>query len=92
MSDSEQPKKISADQVEVIDAQGHVLQESKESESRANPFQGAFGSGQIKVFRGGPAMLLLLPIMIPLVLIGFFILMVFALIFGRRAFRIIKFK
>jgi hypothetical protein len=82
----EQPKKISAAQVEVIDAQGQVIQEAKESNTRSQ------GRAQMKVFKGGPAMLLLLPILIPLAFVGFFLLMIFALIFGRKAFRVIKFK
>lgn len=91
MNESEKPKKISADQIEVIDAQGQVIQESKDSEAAKGPFNGAFGSN-IKVFKGGPLMLLLIPIMIPVVFIGIFFLLIFALLFGRRAFRVIKFK
>ena len=89
-SDNEKPKKISIDQIEVIDAQGQVIQESKDHESvhaRNNPF-----GANVKVFKGGPAMLLLLPIMIPLVFVGFFLILIFAIFFGRRAFKVIKFK
>jgi|GEM_PF-2102569 len=99
--DEEAPKKINADQVEVIDAQGHVIQESKEGPQGSGrtheadrPFAGKFGGGfgQVRIFRGGPAMLLLLPLLIPFALIAFFLLIVFALIFGRRVFKVVRFR
>jgi len=94
-------KKINADQVEVIDAQGHVIQESKEGPHGSNgtheadrPFDARFGGGfrQVRIFRGGPAMLLLLPLLIPFALIALFLLIVFALIFGKRVFKVVRFR
>lgn len=90
--DEPKPKKISVDQVEVIDAQGHVIQESKDSEQQAHEYRNPFAKGQIKVFKGGPAMLLLLPVLIPLMLVGFILLLIFAIFFGRRAFKVVRFK
>jgi hypothetical protein len=88
--EQETPKKISAEQIEVIDAHGHVIQESKEQAEMKNPFGGAFGG--VKVFRGGPAVLLLLPLLIPIAIIGMFLVTIFALIFGRSVFKVIRFK
>jgi hypothetical protein len=78
-------KKIAPDQIEVIDANGvHIA--GKENEA-TNPFM---GSG-FKVIKMGPgtglAGLLLLPILIPIAIIGFFLLAIFALIFGKAFFK-----
>lgn len=78
-------KKIAPDQVEVIDASGaHIA--GKENEP-TNPFM---GSG-FKVVKMGPgtglAGLLLLPILIPIAIIGFFLLAIFALVFGKAFFK-----
>ena len=94
MSD-EQPKKISPDQVEVLSAQGEVVKEASDRSATAgtnSPFGQTFGRGfgQMKVIQGGPWLLLLLPVLIPVVLIGLFILMVCALIFGRGMFKMVK--
>ena len=88
-------KKITADEIEVIDSQGKVLKESshhveeKESHFKINGIP--FGKmGHFKVLKGGPLMLLMIPIIIPFILVGFFLLLVVALLFGRSAFKVIK--
>ncbi len=86
MSSNEAPKKISADHVEVLAADGHTIQEAKDHSSSPNGFFSGNGA-QVRVIRGGPAMLLLAPILIPLLIIGFFLLAIFALFFGRTLFK-----
>lgn len=78
-------KKIAPDQVEVIDASGaHIA--GKENEP-VNPFANA----GFKVVKMGPgnalAGILLLPIIIPVAIIGFFLLAIFAMIFGKAFFK-----
>ena len=80
----ETPRKVDASHVEVIGKSGEILRESEDSKT-ANPFSGFTG---VRVIQGGPAMLLLLPILIPVMLVGFFLLMIFALVFGRGVFNI----
>lgn len=74
-------KKISSDQVEVLDSNGAHLA-GKETAS-ASPFS----AGGFKVVKMGPvgtvAGLLILPILIPLAIIGFFLMMIFAMLFGK---------
>ena len=86
MSEQEKPKKISADQVEVIGVQGEVVKEA--SGSKHAP-KSPFGFGQVKVIRGSPWMILLLPVLLPIVLFAFFFIAVFALIFGRGLFKVV---
>jgi hypothetical protein len=80
----ETPRKVDASHIEVIGKTGEVIRESEDSKA-ANPFSGFSG---IRVIQGGPAMLLLLPILIPVMIVGFFVLMVFALVFGRGVFKV----
>lgn len=82
-------KRIAPDQIEVIDANGtHV---AGKSESNANSPFGAFGSSGVHVMKMGPlgglGTLILLPILIPVAIIGFFLLVVFALFFGKTFFK-----
>ena len=86
MENESAPKKIAASKVEVIDQAGHTIQQAKESDGAPRGFSGPFG-GQIRVIQGGPWMLLVLPLLIPFVIIGFFILMVLTLFFGRSMFK-----
>jgi uncharacterized membrane protein len=70
-------RKIDPSEVEVLDRSGESLSH-KEMPS------GGFFRGGVRVIQGGPWMLLLVPILIPLVLVGLFLLLVPLLIFGRR--------
>ncbi len=70
-------RKIDPSEVEILDRSGESLSK-KESPS------GGFFHGGVRVIQGGPWMLLLVPILIPLVLVGFFLLLVPLMIFGRR--------
>ncbi len=77
-------KKIAPDQIEVIDATGaHV---AGKVEQPTNPFMGG-----MKVVKMGPmgglAALVMLPILIPVAIIGFFLLAIFAIIFGKAFFK-----
>jgi hypothetical protein len=78
-------KRIAPDQIEVIDANGAHI--AGKDESQKNPFM---GSG-MKVVKMGPvgalAGLVLLPILIPVAIIGFILLAVFAMLFGKAFFR-----
>ena len=68
-------KKIDASQVEVLDRGGESLTPKKE------PGAGAFG---VRVIQAGPVGLLLLPLLIPVLILGFFLLMIPMFLFGRR--------
>ena len=90
MDESEQPRKISPDQVEIISPNGESTQHP-DAKGQGSPFGGSFG--QVKVFRGGPATLLLLPILIPVFLVGFVLLLIAALLFGKTIFKsVLKMK
>jgi hypothetical protein len=83
MGSSETPRKVDASVVEVVGRNGEVIQEGEQGQGpRIHSFQG------IKVFKGGPVALLLLPVLIPLVLFFFLLAMVFALVFGRGVFKV----
>jgi hypothetical protein len=88
------PKKISIDQVEVIDQKGRVVKESDHSQEDRSPFNGAtFGGtnfGGMKVMKASPWMLLALPIVLPLLFFGLIILLVFAVLFGKTVFKVWK--
>lgn len=86
MNEQEKPKKISADQVEVIGIKGEVVKEATGSERAP---KSPFGFGQVKIIQGSPWMLLLLPVLLPIVLFAFFFIAVFALIFGRGLFKVV---
>jgi hypothetical protein len=78
-------KKIAPDQVEVLDANGaHVA-----GKEQASPF--GFQNGGFKVVKMGPlgalTGLVMLPIIIPVAIIGFFLLMLFAMVFGKTFFK-----
>lgn len=78
-------KRIAPDQIEVIDANGTHI--AGKEEATANPFM---GSG-MKVMKMGPvgalAGLVMLPIIIPIAIIGFILLAVFAMLFGKAFFK-----
>jgi len=75
----DEPRKVNPDAVEIIGAQGEVVQEAKE---KAAPI-----FGNVKVIQGGPWMLLLIPILIPVALVVFFMVAILALLFGRSVFK-----
>ena len=81
--DHEAIKKISPDQVEVVGvaSEGHPGQ----STFSQSPFQ-------MKVIKGGPVTLLLLPLLIPVFLIGFILLMIAMIFFGTSVFKMVGFK
>lgn len=82
-------KKIAPDQVEVIDANGTHI--AGKEEQPTNPFGGAFGGNGVHVMKvgsfGGLGTFLLLPILIPVAIIGFFLLAILALLFGKTFFK-----
>lgn len=69
-------KKLDPSEIEVLDRNGESLT-PKQDEVR----QGAFG---IRVIRTGPWVLLFLPVLIPLLIAGFFLLLLPLFLFGRR--------
>ncbi len=76
-------KRISPDQVEVVDANGtHV---AGKEEAPANPFGGVHVVKMGSL--GGLGTLLLLPILIPVAIIGFFLLALLAILFGKTFFK-----
>ena len=87
--DQEVPKKISADQIEVIGTHGEVVKEATDTHaSSANAAN--FGFGQMKVIKGGPWLLLLLPVVIPIAIFVFFLFAILALFFGPRLFKVVS--
>jgi hypothetical protein len=84
MESETQPRKVNPAEVEILDSSGEVLKgrnhQAKDSRS------GGFGG--IRVIQGGPALLLLLPILIPILIFGFLIMAVMALFFGQRVMRV----
>ncbi len=82
----EEPRKVPLSQVEVIGADGSVVKEASES---ASPHQANSPFGNIKVIKAGPWMLFLLPLLIPVAIIGVILMMVLALLFGRGMFKLV---
>ncbi len=70
-------KKIDASQVEVLDRTGESLTPKSAGE-------GTFHWGGVRIIRGGPAAWLILPVLLPLILVLFFVLLVPLMIFGRK--------
>ena len=88
MKDLETPRKVSVEQVEVLSSEGaHVS--GAPSGKAASPFGGI---GGIRVFQGGPAMLLLLPIVIPFLILGLLFMTLIAIITGKAVVRTFKWK
>ena len=87
MIENNRVKKISLEQVEVIDKAGHVIKESDHSLEQEN--SGPRVMGNIHVMKAGPLGFLILPLLIPVFLIGFILLLVFALFFGKTVFKVI---
>ncbi len=70
-------KKIDSSQIEVLDRTGESL----------TPKAGAEGYsrwGAVRVVRGGPVALLILPLLLPLILVLFVLVLVPLMIFGRK--------
>jgi hypothetical protein len=81
----EEPRKVNPEAVEVIGAHGEVVKEAKEhphAQTERSPF------GQVRVFQGGPWLLLLIPVVLPLLLVALFFMSILALFFGRSVFQI----
>ncbi len=93
MGVNESPRKVDSSVIEVVGRDGEVIREGdhdpvlKSSRESVNGPH-LYGFQGIKVFKGGPAALLLLPVLIPLVLFFFLVAMVFALVFGRGVFKV----
>ncbi len=79
------PRKIDASHIEVIGKTGEVIQEAEDQGSKP----GMSGFSGIRVIQGGPALLLLLPIIIPIMIIGLIIMLVLALVFGKGIFKMV---
>ena len=84
MRESGQPRKVSVDQMEILGSNGEVIKEGHRPESVAHPFH----FGGIKVFKGGLGLLILLPVLIPVMLLFFILISVFALFFGKGVVRV----
>ena len=87
-NDLETPRKVSVEQVEVLSPDGAHLSGAP-SKEQASPFQ---GFGGIRVFRGGPAMLLLLPLVIPFLILGLLFMTLIATLTGKAVVRTFKWK
>ena len=88
MNNDEIPKKISSAQVEVLGADGEVVKPAREGFSPQKDEPRAFG--QIQVMKLGPWALVFLPVLIPILILGFFLLLLLAMVFGKGMFKIIK--
>ncbi|MBU6153705.1 MAG: hypothetical protein KGP28_05325 [Bdellovibrionales bacterium] len=86
MSNSESPRKVDASDIEILDSHGGTIR-PPESDASAKP---GFFNGNIKVIKGGPALLLLLPVLIPVAILMVFLMLVGILVFGRSAIRVIS--
>jgi hypothetical protein len=86
MSDLETPRKVSASSVEVLSSNGETLQESQSRFEKPKSFTYV----NVKVFKGGPALLLLLPLLIPVVILGLFMMTIFALFFGKNVVKVVR--
>lgn len=74
MNDEIKPRKVSADEIEVVGV---------------TPPRKSFRSG-ITVMKTGPMALLFLPLILPIALIAFFMMAFFALFFGRGVFKVVS--
>ncbi len=84
MSESAAPRKISASEIEILGAGGETIRESVRNP--VGPDATAFGN--IRVFKGGPALLLLLPLLIPVAILVFFMMAIAALFFGKSVMKV----
>jgi hypothetical protein len=75
MNWNETPRKVDASEVEILDSRGKTI---GNEERRSG----------IKVFKAGPALLLFLPLLIPIFILVFFLAGMGALLFGKTAFRV----
>ena len=85
----EEPRKVNPESIEVIGTHGEVVKESKEhhrAKMRAKTQETPFGN--VRVFQGGPWLLLLIPIVLPILLVALFFMSILALFFGRSVFQI----
>jgi hypothetical protein len=80
---------VSPAEIEVLDSTGRTVSGSPANAGGADP---VIPSGGMRIIRGGPALLLLLPLLLPLVLLAFFALMIPALLFGRPVFRVLRWR
>ena len=80
----DQPRKVSPAEIEILDSTGEIVRERSKNAKAAG--SGTFGG--VRVIQGGPAILLLLPVLIPILIVGFFIMAFMALFFGRGIMRV----
>ncbi len=86
MSGLEPPRKVSPAEVEILGAGGETIRESERNPGGSS----LFSSGNIRVFKGGPALLLLLPLLIPIAILAFFTMAIAALFFGKSVMRVVS--
>jgi hypothetical protein len=86
---AEAPRKVSPAEIEVIDSTGQAVSGPS---AKARGADSTISFGGMRVIRGGPALLLLLPLLLPLVLLAFLALAVPALLFGRSVFRVFRWR
>jgi hypothetical protein len=84
MSDFETPRKVNASEIEILGTSGETIRESEANSGRPH----GFTYGNVKVFKGGPALLLLLPLLIPIAILAFFLMTIAALFFGKSVMKI----
>jgi hypothetical protein len=82
----DQPRKVDPAAVEVIGTHGEVVKEAKSSKQEPKFQQTPFGN--VRVIQGGPWLLLLLPIALPIIIIALFFISILALFFGKSVFKI----
>ena len=84
MSEFESPRKVDASEIEILGTRGETI---RESEAHSGSPRG-FTYGNVKIFKGGPALLLFLPLLIPIAILAFFLMTVAALFFGKSVMKV----
>lgn len=84
MSDFETPRKVNASEIEILGTGGETIRGSEADSGRPR----GFTYGNVKVFKGGPALLLFLPLLIPIAILVFFLMTIAALFFGKSVMKI----
>jgi hypothetical protein len=82
----DEPRKVNPAAVEIIGTHGEVVQESKEKKREAKYQETPFG--KVRVVQGGPWLLLLIPVVLPILIIALFFISILALFFGKSVFKI----
>jgi hypothetical protein len=91
MENMESARKVDPSTVEVLGSSGEVLKERARETVRPDSGEGfQKGFRGIRMIQGGPALLLLLPLFIPLALISMMVMGFVALFFGRSVVRVVS--